>query len=393
MPLNPNQINQDIPGVANAVSEVPATGPGKGTWYAKTVSGVVEFFYKDDQSREIQLTINGSPVGGVGGSGSTWLNGSGVPSSGTGSDGDYYLDNDNGDYYSKEAGSWSLLGNLTGPQGPQGIQGVQGLTGADGADGADGIFSEIANQSEAEAGANNTKGMTPLRVKQAIDALSPAGSGEANTGSNLGTGEGQVFAAKSGVDFQHRTIKAGTNVTVSQDANEITISSTGGGGGSVAVENDGSSVDAAMSTLDIQGEGAEAIQESAGNVAVHSREYKFTLPAAASLTSRIAGVTGLPSGFTLSTADVAGEDNLGLEADTLVVLHGLTGKIAVEARVFEVRNSGPAATQRVGEVIGVLTSNDAVRSTVTGNAVGFINLTSAFATDTSKDLVVYIKLI
>jgi hypothetical protein len=40
-----------------------------------------------------------------------------------------------------------------------------------GAAGADGIFSAIASQAEAEAGTENTKGMTALRVAQAIAAL------------------------------------------------------------------------------------------------------------------------------------------------------------------------------------------------------------------------------
>jgi hypothetical protein len=49
-----------------------------------------------------------------------------------------------------------LLPGPTGPQGPAG---------------ADGIFTAIASQAEAEAGAENTKGMTPLRVAEAIAAL------------------------------------------------------------------------------------------------------------------------------------------------------------------------------------------------------------------------------
>lgn len=56
----------------------------------------------------------------------------------------------------------------TGPQGPKGDDGDQGPQGASGADGNDGIFSEIASQGEAETGTNNTKGMSPLRVAQAI---------------------------------------------------------------------------------------------------------------------------------------------------------------------------------------------------------------------------------
>ena len=54
-----------------------------------------------------------------------------------------------------------------------------------------------------------------------------AGAGETNTGSNLGAGEGSVFKTKNGVDFEHRTLKAGTNITITEDANEILIVAAG----------------------------------------------------------------------------------------------------------------------------------------------------------------------
>ena len=60
----------------------------------------------------------------------------------------------------------------TGPQGPSG--GIDGADGNDGADGANGIFSAIASQAEAEAGTDNTKGMTALRVKQASTVVGSA---------------------------------------------------------------------------------------------------------------------------------------------------------------------------------------------------------------------------
>jgi hypothetical protein len=43
-----------------------------------------------------------------------------------------------------------------------------GATGATGTAGQNGIFSEIASKSEAETGTDNVKGMSPLRVKEAI---------------------------------------------------------------------------------------------------------------------------------------------------------------------------------------------------------------------------------
>lgn len=51
-----------------------------------------------------------------------------------------------------------------------------------------------------------------------------SGSGEANTGTNVGTGS-NVFRDKTGVTLNFRRINAGSGVTVTQNANDITISS------------------------------------------------------------------------------------------------------------------------------------------------------------------------
>lgn len=60
-------------------------------------------------------------------------------------------------------------------------------------------------------------------------AATGGSAGEANTASNLGTGEG-IYASKSGVDLRFKSLKAGANVTISNTATEITIAATGGGG-------------------------------------------------------------------------------------------------------------------------------------------------------------------
>lgn len=63
--------------------------------------------------------------------------------------------------------------------------------------------------------------------------------GEVNTITNVGSGEG-VAGTKSGVDTPLKSLNAGSNVTISSTATDITISATGGG---TAVQSDWSEVD------------------------------------------------------------------------------------------------------------------------------------------------------
>ncbi len=61
-----------------------------------------------------------------------------------------------------------------------------------------------------------------------IDATG-VGGGEANLAANVGTGEGNVFRDKTGVTLNLKTLKQGQGVTITDNADDVTISATAGG--------------------------------------------------------------------------------------------------------------------------------------------------------------------
>lgn len=66
----------------------------------------------------------------MGEDGTVWFAAAGAPGAGTGDDGDFYLNTTNGDVYTKSGGAWgSPIMNITGPAGPAGATGATGATG------------------------------------------------------------------------------------------------------------------------------------------------------------------------------------------------------------------------------------------------------------------------
>ena len=71
---------------------------------------------------------SGAP-GAAGTNGATWFSQAGAPADGTGVIGDHYLNTTNGDVYAKTgASTWTLQGNLKGPDGTQGTNGTASVT-------------------------------------------------------------------------------------------------------------------------------------------------------------------------------------------------------------------------------------------------------------------------
>lgn len=66
--------------------------------------------------------------------------------------------------------------------------------------------------------------------KVLASSIAGLATGEVNTASNIGAGEG-IFSNKNGEDLELKTLKGSSSVTLTSDADSITIESQGGGGG------------------------------------------------------------------------------------------------------------------------------------------------------------------
>lgn len=92
------------------------------------------------------------------------------------------------------------------------------------------------------------------------------GSGESNTGANQGTGAG-VFKDKSGTQLRFKSLKAGSNVTITPTEDELVLAASGGGGGSATTDagdlTSGTLIDARVAQSNVtQHQGAITVSQS-----------------------------------------------------------------------------------------------------------------------------------
>jgi hypothetical protein len=117
-------------------------------------------------------------------------------------------------------------------------------------------------------------------------------------------------------------------------------------------------------------------------------EYGFTLGAGANMAARIAAVSGLPAGWSLTTADAAGIQEYGALATTLIITHSLT-KTAIEIGVYEINPTGFSTNKGIAKID--LTSPGVQKSAIDKNSCGVLDLQSL--TDDSLDLFIFVKLL
>lgn len=108
----------------------------------------VELFTYDESTGKFKALGENSPIpvmvvggelgSGNGGSGLNFLHGEGRPTQDFGSEGDVYLDKNDGTLLKKENGAWNILLELKGKDGNDGKTPVKGTDYTDGKDGVDG---------------------------------------------------------------------------------------------------------------------------------------------------------------------------------------------------------------------------------------------------------------
>jgi hypothetical protein len=88
------------------------------------------------------------------------------------------------------------------------------------------FVSKESIDSDENLGNSDDKIATQRAVKVYVDGKSELG--ESNTASNLGDGA-ELFSGKVGVDLQFRSIKAGSNIAIEENLNDVTISAVASG--------------------------------------------------------------------------------------------------------------------------------------------------------------------
>ena len=287
------------------------------------------------------------------------------------------------------------------------LEGTQGV-------GADFSVATFSNNSTAIKLGPTQKISDGTNAYTLAELAAGGGGGEANTTSNVGTGEGTLAKAKSGVDLPFKTIKAGSNITITNNADDVTVEATGGGAGTV-ISVSSANADIAVSmasptpvlTLN-SGTSANQIVKRGANGAVTFANSANDGTSTISPSRTMTGGTGagtsyrsLNSTFGLTTTDSADSGYLSAGGFTTTYNGSGTSAFTGELRSLVVSgyNQGSATASNVTGVLsaGGATSTGGI-ATYTGfksapyspgagvitTAIGFLSDSTTYSNATNK---------
>lgn len=122
-----------LPGAAGTglhIGDTPPADPVATPLWWHSGEGQLKIYYDDGTSAQwVDAAVGpAGPAGDDGADGTVWREGTGAPSNAVGVDGDFYLDDANGDVYQRAAGTYSVVANIKGVQGDPGTNGTNGTT-------------------------------------------------------------------------------------------------------------------------------------------------------------------------------------------------------------------------------------------------------------------------
>lgn len=385
--IQPNQLAAD-PLVLDEQAAAPTTGANKGAFYPKDVAGVTEGFYVDDTGQEVQITNNGNLNAEINDGANI---GGGVP----------VFSGKNGlnlEFFSFVAGA-----NITvTPVGDTLVLAATGVgeanTGSNEGTGVGTFIGKTATNLRFRSVLAGTNIDVAQIGEDIVITNTFVETGEANTASSPGATGIEITMPKVGVDLQFKKVFAGANMTVNDNGDYLELVSTasgtgeansgtniGGGAGEIFKQKAGT----VLEFRRVLGEEGVEVTNNANEVALSVGMFTFTLPAGATLADRIASATGVPAGWTLEPGDTAGESDFGSSADTLVITHGLTSKLAQDITVLQETTSGLAST--LGWSKADLSGADVQKTNLAQTKVAVVGLQALL--DDTKQVRVFVKLI